>query len=109
MPSLKMLKCYNLEPFVNVRNAVISGNLLNLTKALDNSQSFFIKAGIYLILEKLKILTYRNLFKKTCLLLGTHQLPIEVGSLFIFLCKQILCVKCVFIRCNNIQTNANQL
>lgn len=77
MPSLKLLKQYDLEPFVAVRNSVISGNYLMLTKALEENQSFFIKVGIYLILEKLKIITFRNLFKKTALLLGTHQLPIE--------------------------------
>jgi len=77
MPSLKLLKQYDLQPFVAVRNAVISGNYLMLTQALEENQSFFIQAGIYLILEKLKIITFRNLFKKTALILGTHQLPIE--------------------------------
>jgi hypothetical protein len=41
-----------------------SGNLLSLNKALEKNEAFFIKCGIYLILEKLKIITYRNLFKK---------------------------------------------
>lgn len=77
MPSIKLLKRNNLLPFVDVRNAVSSGNLLLLMKALDDHQTFFIKSGIYLILEKLKIITYRNLFKKTALILATHQLPIE--------------------------------
>ena len=82
MPSLKLLKQYDLQPFVAVRNAVIAGNYLELTKALEEKQSFFIQAGIYLILEKLKIVTFRNLFKKTALILGTHQLPIEVRCMF---------------------------
>jgi len=77
MPTIKLLKQYNLQPFIDVRAAVVAGNLLELTKALDTHQIFFIKAGIFLILEKLKIITYRNLFKKTSLILGTHQLPIE--------------------------------
>lgn len=41
-----------------------SGNLLSLNNALEKNEAFFIKCGIYLILEKLKIITYRNLFKK---------------------------------------------
>ncbi|XP_004207156.2 PCI domain-containing protein 2 isoform X1 [Hydra vulgaris] len=77
MPSLKLLKRYNLHPFIDVRNSVVCGNLLALTKALDEHQAFFIKAGIYLILEKLKIITYRNLFKRISLILNTHQLSIE--------------------------------
>ena len=78
MPNVKVLKRYSLLPFSEVRSAVIAGDLLSLSKALDKHQAFFIRAGIYLILEKLKIITYRNLFKKTALILGTHQLPIEV-------------------------------
>jgi len=77
MPSVKLLKQYELVPFVAVRNAVISGNLLMLTRALEKNQAFFIKVGIYLVLEKLKIITFRNLFKRTAFILGTHQLPID--------------------------------
>ena len=33
-------------------------------EALQKNEGFFIKCGIYLILEKLKIIAYRNLFKK---------------------------------------------
>ena len=48
-----------------------------LNSALEANEKFFIKAGIYLILEKLKIITYRNLFKKVALLMKTHQIPID--------------------------------
>lgn len=95
MPTIKLLKQYNLQPFIDVRSAVIAGNLLELTKALDTHQIFFIKAGIFLILEKLKIITYRNLFKKTSLILGTHQLPIEV-SIYNLSKNTILGVKVLF-------------
>lgn len=40
------------------------GNLLLLHEALSRHEAFFIRCGIFLILEKLKIITYRNLFKK---------------------------------------------
>lgn len=40
------------------------GNLLLLNEALAAHETFFIRCGIFLILEKLKIITYRNLFKK---------------------------------------------
>ncbi len=36
-----------------------TGNLLNLTTAMDKNEKFFIKCGIFLILEKLKVITYR--------------------------------------------------
>ena len=38
---------------------------------------FFMKWGIFLILKKLKVITYRNLFKKVSLLVKTHQIPID--------------------------------
>lgn len=40
------------------------GSLLLLNEALAKHETFFIRCGIFLILEKLKIITYRNLFKK---------------------------------------------
>lgn len=46
--------------FLNFR----SGNLLRLDEALREHEHFFIQCGIFLMLEKLKIITYRNLFKK---------------------------------------------
>ena len=48
--------------FEEVVSAVKEGNLLRLTDALDANEKFFIKCGIFLILEKLKIITHRNLF-----------------------------------------------
>lgn len=56
---------------------VSEGNLLLLNEALSKHETFFIRCGIFLILEKLKIITYRNLFKKVYLLLRTHQLPLD--------------------------------
>jgi len=41
-----------------------SGNLMQLNKALEANEAFFIKCGIYLILDKLRVITYRNLIKK---------------------------------------------
>lgn len=45
------------------RVSVSEGNLLLLNEALFKHETF-IRCGIFLILEKLKIITYRNLFKK---------------------------------------------
>ena len=48
-----------------------------MNESLEKNEKFFIKCGIYLILEKLKVITYRNLFKKVTILMKTHQIPIE--------------------------------
>lgn len=45
--------------FGDVVKAVKQGHLLRLNDALEANETFFIKCGIFLILEKLKIITYR--------------------------------------------------
>ncbi|XP_072268658.1 PCI domain-containing protein 2 isoform X2 [Pyxicephalus adspersus] len=77
MPTLQLLKKYDLMQFAEVTKAVSEGNLLLLTEALSKHETFFIRCGIFLILEKLKIITFRNLFKKVYLLLRTHQLSLD--------------------------------
>ncbi|XP_072370566.1 PCI domain-containing protein 2 isoform X8 [Scyliorhinus torazame] len=77
MPTVQLLRKYDLLQFSDVTKAVGEGNLLLLNEALAKHEAFFIRCGIFLILEKLKIITYRNLFKKVYLLLRTHQLPLD--------------------------------
>ncbi|OXB63957.1 UNVERIFIED_CONTAM: hypothetical protein H355_014927 [Colinus virginianus] len=74
------------ETFLCVRffHPSSEGNLLLLNEALTKHETFFIRCGIFLILEKLKIITYRNLFKKVYLLLKTHQLSLDA---FLFALK----------------------
>ncbi|KAF6038914.1 C27F2.10 [Bugula neritina] len=76
LPSREVLRKYDLMQFADVADAVRCGNLLKLNEALQTHELFFIKSGVYLILEKLKVITYRNLFKKIWLLMRTHQLPV---------------------------------
>ena len=57
--------------------AVKEGHLANLNSALEKHEKVFIKWGIFLILEKLKMITYRNLFKRVTLVLKNHQISIQ--------------------------------
>ncbi|ESO10814.1 hypothetical protein HELRODRAFT_185280 [Helobdella robusta] len=77
MPKMSLLQKYNLMQFAVLSKAVIQGNLKLLTESLKSNEGYFIRSGIYLILEKLKIITYRNLIKKVALLMKVHQLPIS--------------------------------
>lgn len=77
MPKHNLLKKYNLMEFGELMEAVKKGDLRNLEKVMEKHESFFIGAGIYLIVEKLKIIAYRNLFKKVYLVLNIHQIPIQ--------------------------------
>ncbi|KAK6485716.1 PCI domain-containing protein 2-like isoform X1 [Huso huso] len=77
MPTNQLLRKYDLLQFADVTKAVSEGNLMLLNDALAQHEAFFIRCGIFLILEKLKIITYRNFFKKVYQLLKTHQLPLD--------------------------------
>lgn len=77
MPKQSLLKKYDLTAFADVARGVKSGDLRRLDQALLKNEAFFIKCGIYLILEKLKTITMRNLFKKVYLILNVSQLPIS--------------------------------
>lgn len=77
LPTSSLLHKYDLLQFREVVQAVREGNLLRLNNALEEHNAFFIRCGVYLILEKLKVTVYRNLFKKVSLLMKTHQIPIE--------------------------------
>uniref|UniRef100_A0A8B9K8H3 PCI domain-containing protein 2 n=1 Tax=Astyanax mexicanus TaxID=7994 RepID=A0A8B9K8H3_ASTMX len=88
MPTNQLLRKYDLMQFADVTKAVSEGNLLLLNEALAKHETFFIRCGIFLILEKLKIITYRNLFKKVYLLLKTHQLPLDA---FLVALKMMQC------------------
>ncbi|XP_025080088.1 PCI domain-containing protein 2-like [Pomacea canaliculata] len=78
MPRQDLLAKHDLLQFSDVARAVSSGNLLQLNEALQRHEAFFIRCGIYLILEKLKVITYRNLFKKVYLVLDKkHHIPIH--------------------------------
>lgn len=79
MPTAGLLKKYQLTQFSKVVDSVRlvllldcsdrelffrEGNLQRLDEALETHEQFFIECGIFLMLEKLKIITYRTLFKK---------------------------------------------
>jgi hypothetical protein len=77
MPSDMLLHKYDLLQFAPIVKAVKQGNIREMDKALECNADFFWNHGIYLILEKLKNIAYRNIFKKVSLILKTHQIPID--------------------------------
>ncbi|XP_045604612.1 PCI domain-containing protein 2 [Procambarus clarkii] len=78
LPKESVLERFNLPEFREVVISVRQGNVRLLSETLVKHESFFIGAGIYLILEKLKILAFRNLFKKVFLVTGTHQIEVTL-------------------------------
>ncbi|XP_063533478.1 PCI domain-containing protein 2 homolog [Cydia strobilella] len=76
MPARDLLQKYDLMQFWDLVSAVKNGDLRGIDRVMEEHETFFIRAGIYLIVEKLKITAYRNLFRKVFLAEGTHQIDI---------------------------------
>jgi hypothetical protein len=77
MPKNELLLKYDLKPFAEIVSAVKQGNILKFNNDMEEYEDFFIESGVYLFLEKLKMTTYRNLFKRLARLINTAQIPIE--------------------------------
>ncbi|CAH2105479.1 unnamed protein product [Euphydryas editha] len=78
MPTRNLLQKYDLLQFWDLTSVVKNGDLRGIDRIMEMHETFFISAGIYLIVEKLKIIAYRNLFRKVYLAENTHQ--IEIAS-----------------------------
>lgn len=76
LPQQRLLIKYNLAEFGDVARAVSAGNLLQLDNALAKHEHFFIQCGVYLLLEKLRPMVYRTLFKRVQRIMNTFQIPI---------------------------------
>jgi nuclear mRNA export protein PCID2/THP1 len=64
LPSRTLLARYNMLWFVDITRALRSGNLSLFTSAVNKHESFFIRKGLYLAIEKMRSLVYRSLCQK---------------------------------------------
>lgn len=78
MPSQELLDKYDLNQFNDVKKAVIAGRVGDLDNAIETHSDFFWRYGIYLIIEKLRPIVLRNLFKKVAKCAKTHQVDMEL-------------------------------
>jgi nuclear mRNA export protein PCID2/THP1 len=64
MPSPQLMQTYQLDEYSGLTEAIRDGNLLRFNEYLDQYQDNFIQQGVYLLIEKLRLIVLRNLFKK---------------------------------------------
>ena len=64
MPSPKLLSDFSLGEYTGLTNAIRGGNLHLFKNYVNQYQDKFIHQGVYLLIEKLRLLVLRNLFKK---------------------------------------------
>lgn len=64
MPSKNLLKKYDLEVFDDLTDSLKMGKIQKFRESIEVNETYFMKCGVYLVLQKLINLVYRNLFKK---------------------------------------------
>lgn len=78
-PTSFLLHKYRLSQFAEIGIAVRAGNLKLLKDSIIRNQEAFVTWGVFLILEKLRLITYRNLFRKVHAIMGMPtQLKLSV-------------------------------
>lgn len=77
MPLKETMEKFNVPQFCELAAALKQGNVRKFDEVIQKYEAFFIDTGIYIIVEKLKIIAYRNLFKKVYLILQTHQIDLQ--------------------------------
>ncbi|XP_030373291.1 PCI domain-containing protein 2 homolog [Scaptodrosophila lebanonensis] len=74
LPRKSLLERYDLLLFHDLALALKAGNVNKFDEIVHHHEIVLIRSGIYLLVEKLKFIVYRNLFKKVFAIRQTHQL-----------------------------------
>ncbi|KAF1318918.1 Pci domain-containing protein 2, partial [Globisporangium splendens] len=77
MPSPQLIEAYALHEYTGLTDAIRGGNLRLFNEYLDKYQEQFIQQGVYLLIEKLRLVVLRNLFKKVYIIRQSHQLRLQ--------------------------------
>ena len=77
LPTVKLLKKYNLEEYIPLVTAIRRVELTQINDTLLKYQDKFIQRGTYLSLEKCKTVCHRNLFKRVFAIMGKDQMPLD--------------------------------
>merc|ERR1712004_812432 len=77
LPSPSLIQKFGLYQFQDITISLRTGDVRLYNRAMSRCENFFIKTGVLLILERLKNIVYRNLFRRVAHILGTHQIDIK--------------------------------
>ena len=81
LPCKELLVSYGLEDtFWDIVEGIRVGNLDRFMSGLHRNRRSFISKGTYLLLEKCKVISYRNLFKRVQIIHGSTQVPLGYVS-----------------------------
>jgi len=77
LPTDKLLQKYSLNEFKPLVEGIRKGDLRTFNDGLQKYQDLFIRRGTYLLLEKCKIVCYRNLCKRVWTIMQRPQLRLD--------------------------------
>lgn len=63
-PSPQLLQQYDLKEYNGISSACMKGNLKELEAAIDLHMDYFISLGVFISIEKLRLVTLRNFVKR---------------------------------------------
>jgi len=69
-PSEELLDKYNLNEYKEISKAIHTGHILKFNEELELYEQLFISNGLYVIMNKLRYVTYRNLLKKALMIIN---------------------------------------
>ena len=76
-PTQALLIKYKLQDLGEILTSIKQGNIELFNRSLELNQNKFIQQGIYIMIENLKLIAYRNLFKRTVKILGGFQIKLS--------------------------------
>lgn len=68
---------YGLMEYVQLGDAARIGDIRTYSELLQQHQRTFIRVGVYLVLEQVKSLVYRNLYKRVVAIIGSTLIPLD--------------------------------
>ncbi|CCI50016.1 unnamed protein product [Albugo candida] len=74
MPSPQLMSSYALDEYNGLTEAIRCGDLRSFNTYLERYQDKYIQQGVFLLIEKLRLVVFRNLLKKVYLIRQSHQL-----------------------------------
>eukprot|EP00818_Percolomonas_sp_WS_P003883 CAMPEP_0117445830 /NCGR_PEP_ID=MMETSP0759-20121206/6009_1 /TAXON_ID=63605 /ORGANISM="Percolomonas cosmopolitus, Strain WS" /LENGTH=462 /DNA_ID=CAMNT_0005238041 /DNA_START=13 /DNA_END=1404 /DNA_ORIENTATION=- len=79
-PPKNLLAKYNMQYYEQLVRACATGNLKTLFAELDKHQSLWMKNGTYLLLERTKIIAYRNFLRRVCKVISSGDWRFELDK-----------------------------
>eukprot|EP01094_Clydonella_sp_ATCC50884_P014758 TRINITY_DN2529_c0_g2_i1.p1 TRINITY_DN2529_c0_g2~~TRINITY_DN2529_c0_g2_i1.p1 ORF type:complete len:253 (-),score=89.05 TRINITY_DN2529_c0_g2_i1:241-999(-) len=77
MPSDRVLDKYGLYPYKELCEATRVGNVSAFQRCLRTHRAAFVRLGIYLTLERIQVLVYRNLFRSAAAICGSNKVRLQ--------------------------------